>query len=38
MGANLKGAKVSISELSGALIDGAIMPNGSKYKSVGSRE
>jgi hypothetical protein len=34
MGANLKGAKVSISELSGALIDGAIMPNGSKHKSV----
>ncbi len=33
-GANLKGAKVSISELSAAFIEGAIMPDGSKHKSV----
>ena len=32
-GANLKGAKVSIYDLSGALLEGAIMPDGSKYKS-----
>jgi hemoglobin-like flavoprotein len=33
-GANLKGAKVSISELSAAFIEGAIMPDGSKHKSL----
>ncbi|TAG94897.1 MAG: globin [Oscillatoriales cyanobacterium] len=32
-GANLKGAQVSISDLSGALLEGAVMPDGSKYKS-----
>ncbi|HAZ48703.1 MAG TPA: globin [Cyanobacteria bacterium UBA11369] len=32
MGANLKGAKVSISDLRGAILDGAIMPDGAKYK------
>lgn len=31
-GANLKGAKVSMDELSCALLDGAVMPDGSKYK------
>lgn len=33
-GANLTDAKVSISELSGAFLEGAIMPDGSKYESV----
>jgi len=33
-GANLKGAQVSISDLSGALLEGAVMPDGSKYKSL----
>ncbi len=33
-GANLKGAQVSISELSAAFIEGAIMPDGSKHKSL----
>ena len=33
-GANLKGAKVSISELSAAFTEGAIMPDGSKHKSL----
>ncbi len=36
-GANLKGAQVSISDLSGALLEGAIMPDGSKYKSPEDR-
>ncbi|MEG4943000.1 pentapeptide repeat-containing protein [Microcoleus sp. F4-D5] len=36
-GANLKGAQVSISELSGALLEGAIMPDGSKYQSPEDR-
>jgi hemoglobin-like flavoprotein len=33
MGANLKGANVSLSELKGALLDGVIMPDGTKYSS-----
>jgi hemoglobin-like flavoprotein/uncharacterized protein YjbI with pentapeptide repeats len=33
-GANLTDAKVSISELSGAFLEGAIMPDGSKYELV----
>ncbi|MEG4456900.1 pentapeptide repeat-containing protein [Microcoleus sp. N9_A1] len=32
-GANLKDAKVSVSELSAAFLEGAIMPDGSKYHS-----
>ncbi|MEH1884112.1 pentapeptide repeat-containing protein, partial [Nostoc sp.] len=32
-GANLKNAKVSDDELSNAFLEGAIMPNGSRYKS-----
>ncbi|MEG4225418.1 pentapeptide repeat-containing protein [Microcoleus sp. N9_B2] len=32
-GANLKDAKVSVSELSAAFLEGAIMPDGSKYQS-----
>ncbi|MBH8566871.1 pentapeptide repeat-containing protein [Nostoc sp. CENA67] len=37
-GANLKNAKVSDYELSRAFLEGAIMPNGSRYQGVGSRE
>ncbi|GAB4286563.1 MAG: hypothetical protein Fur0025_19180 [Oscillatoriaceae cyanobacterium] len=33
MGANLKGAQVTSAELRGAFLEGAIMPDGSKYKS-----
>ncbi|HBE17665.1 MAG TPA: globin [Cyanobacteria bacterium UBA11149] len=33
LGANLKNAQVTNSELSSALLEGAIMPDGSKYKS-----
>lgn len=32
-GANLKGAKISMSELQAAFVEGAIMPDGSKYRS-----
>ena len=32
-GANLKGAKISMSELQAAFLEGAIMPDGSKYRS-----